>query len=76
MHPDKTSETGAEEAFQKLSVAYEALGDPEERAKYHAWVNNDIAKEQFTARFGEDLKGFYDELNQQREDMATKLQCR
>ena len=75
VHPDKTSEEGAEEAFQKLSVAYEALGDPEERGKYHAWVNNDIAKEQFTARFGEDLKGFYDELNQQRENQATKLQC-
>jgi molecular chaperone DnaJ len=40
-HPDKNSESGAEEKFKEISEAYSVLSDPDKKSKYDRYGSVD-----------------------------------
>lgn len=59
VHPDKNKSPGSEEAFKKVSKAFQCLSDEENRKQYDLVGPDEPVYERRTARRGHTSNGFY-----------------
>lgn len=71
VHPDKNSQTGAEEAFKILRHAFEMIGEPEKRVKYDAQMQqSDQAMREFADLLNKLKERFKQEANMMKCDQC------